>query len=324
MSYESTKNLYDVSRGRSTLASRVTSVDQRWLSADDLTRLCYWVSGEGPVDFLLCDGIGCDGFAWAYLKPYLEEHGRVFHLHMRGHGESEEPRDETRVGIDDLVADWNRVIEVEGLHRSGDSGVHERPLVALGHSMGVQVALALRDARPDLSWAGLILLCGTFEHTATNLYDTPMIERVLPLLRRAAGLGGQRLHKVWSRLLRLPLAVQVARATEMSADLTRKRDIERYLRHLGRMKPSTFLAMLEEVSRHSSRDVLPEINTPALVIGGEKDHFTPPRLSVELAELLPHAELEILVGGTHSAPIEQTIEINQRVRHFLKAHVDCF
>ena len=149
-------------------------------------------------------------------------------------------------------------------------------------------------------------------------------ERVLPILRRAAGVGGQRLHKVWRRLLHLPLAVQVARATEMSADLTRKRDIERYLRHLGRMKPSTFLAMLEQVSRHSSRASLPELDTPALVIGGEKDHFTPPRLSVELAELLPHAELEILEGGTHSAPIEQTIEINQRVRHFLKTHVYCF
>ena len=243
---------------------------------------------------------------------------------MRGHGESEEPKDESCVGIEDLVADWNRIIEVEGLDQSKETNAHVKPLVALGHSMGVQVALALRDARPDLNWAGLILLCGTFEHTATNLYDTPMIERVLPLLRRAANLGGHRLHKVWSRLLHLPLAVQVARATEMSADLTRKRDIERYLKHLGRMEPSTFLAMLEKVSQHSSRTSLPAIDTPSLVIGGEKDHFTPPRLSVELAQLLPHAELEILVGGTHSAPIEQTIEINQRVRHFLKTHIASF
>ena len=318
MSSESIKNLNE--------ALRLSPIGpgQRWVSADDLTRLCYWVSGSGAVDFLLCDGIGCDGFAWAYLKPYLEEHGRVFHLHMRGHGESEEPRDEARVGIEDLVADWERIIEIEHLGQQIDEQDEPRPLIALGHSMGVQVALALRAACPKLPWAGLILLCGTFEHTATNLYDTPMIERVLPLLRRAANIGGSRLHKVWSRMLHLTLAVQVARATEMSADLTRKRDIERYLKHLGRMKPSTFLAMLEQVSLHSSRDSLPEIDTPALVIGGEKDHFTPPRLSVELASLLPHAELEILQGGTHSAPIEQTIEINQRVRHFLKTHVACF
>lgn len=298
------------------------SPEQRWVSASDLTRLTYWVSGAGAFDFLLCDGIGCDGFAWTYLKPYLEERGRVFHLHMRGHGESEEPKDPERVGIEDLVDDWNRVIEVEGLATtsSSDPEAPPRPLIAIGHSMGVQVALALRIARPDLSWAGLVLLCGTFEHTASNLYDTPMIERVLPLLRKAADVGGARLHKVWGRMLRLPFAVQVARATEMSADLTRKRDIERYLKHLARMRPSTFLAMLERVSQHSSRSFLPDIDTPALVIGGELDHFTPPRLSHELAHLLPRADLQILPGGTHSAPIEQTLEINQLVRHFLKTH----
>ena len=286
----------------------------QWFSAEDLTRLCYWQYGAGDVDILLCDGIGCDGFAWTYLLPYLEERGRVFHLHMRGHGESQEPHDPTRIGIEDLVSDWERLISVEGLS--------DRPLVVIGHSMGVQVALALRAHRPDLNWAGLILLCGTFEHTASNLYDTPMIERALPLLRRAARAGGSKLESLWSRMVRLPLAVHVARATEMSADLTRKRDIERYLNHLGRMKPETFIAMLERVSQHSSRAALPELDTPALVIGAELDHFTPPRLSVELSHLLPDAELKILSGATHAAPIEDTVQINKLIRQFLQRCVE--
>ena len=286
----------------------------RWLSADDLTRLCYWERGAGPIDVILCDGIGCDGFAWTYLSPYLEQLGRVFHLHMRGHGESEEPRDPQCVGIEDLVRDWERLIKIEGLG--------ERPLVVIGHSMGVQVALALRAQRPELNWIGLILICGTFEHTASNLYNTSMIERALPLIRRAAQAGGDKLQRLWSRLLRFPLAVHVARATEMSADLTRKRDIERYLDHLSTMRPEMFLTMLERVSQHSSRATLPELDTPALVIGAERDHFTPPRLSVELAELLPDAQLEILAGATHAAPIEETLTINRLVRHFLQTHAE--
>ncbi len=287
-----------------------------WVTAQDLTKLYYSRSGEGPVDYLLFDGIGCDGFVWAYLKPYLEETGRVFHLHMRGHGLSDEPSDPDRVGIDDLISDWDQVIRVERL------GV-ERPLVALGHSMGVQVALELRIRRPDLCWQSLVLMCGTFEHTAGNLYNTSMLERTLPLLEKAAKAGGDRLQRVWSRLVRLPLTVHIARATEMSAELTRKRDIENYLNHLGRMSPAVFLSMLKKMSEHSCRTTLADINTPTLVIAGELDHFTPPQLSVELDHLLPQSELLMIAEGTHSAPIESTIIVNQRVRRFLSAHFFC-
>ena len=286
-----------------------------WVSGQDNTRLHYTVSGEGPVDYLLFDGIGCDGFIWAYLRPYLEETGRVIHLHMRGHGQSEEPQDFSHVDIDWLISDWEQLLRVESLLGS------ERPLIALGHSMGVQVLLELRIRHPKLSWAALVLMCGTFEHTASNLYDTTMIERVLPLLQKAASLGGKNLHRVWKRLVSLPLAVHVARATEMSADLTRKRDIERYLSHLGRMKPDLFLTMLQKMSAHSCRTALSDIDTASLVIAGTLDHFTPPRLSVELDHLLPNSKLLMLAEGTHSAPIEQTIEVNQSIRQFLQQEI---
>ncbi|MEZ4468186.1 MAG: hypothetical protein R3F43_28075 [bacterium] len=35
----------------------------------DGTRLLYEIEGEGDIDLLLCDGIGCDGFIWKYLRP---------------------------------------------------------------------------------------------------------------------------------------------------------------------------------------------------------------------------------------------------------------
>ncbi|MAD60165.1 MAG: hypothetical protein CMH49_01455 [Myxococcales bacterium] len=286
-----------------------------WVSAQDKTRLHYTITGEGPVDYLLFDGIGCDGFIWAYLRPYLEETGRVIHLHMRGHGQSEDPSNSGHVSIDWLISDWEQLLRVESFYDS------KRPLVALGHSMGVQVLLELRARKPELPWAAMVLMCGTFEHTASNLYDTGMIERVLPLLQKAASLGGKNLYRVWKRLINLPLVVHLARATEMSADLTRKRDIERYLNHLGRMKPEFFLTMLQQMSQHSCRTCLADIDTESLVIAGALDHFTPPRLSVELDHLLPNSKLLMLKEGTHSAPIEQTIEVNQSIRQFLQQQV---
>ena len=286
---------------------------ERWVSADDGTLLYYSVSGQldAPIDILLCDGIGCDGFIWVYLRPYLEELGRVIHLHMRGHGRSEEPRDPLRVRIPDIARDWEVVRAAEG---------GARPVVAIGHSMGVQVALELRHRTAEWDWRGLALLCGTFEHTASSFHDTQMLERVLPLLQRGADLGGAALERIWRRLVSFPLAVSVAQLTEVSASLTRKRDIERYLKHLGRMKPKNFLATLSAASEHSARSYLSDISSPVLIMAGERDTFTPPRLSVEMAALLPSAELELVAGGTHATPIEHTIEVNQRVRQWLSLH----
>jgi len=284
---------------------------ERWIESFDGTRLFYTVSGHGPVDFLLCDGIGCDGFIWPYLRPYLEERGRVIHLHMRGHGHSEEPAEPSHVTITDLSEDWGQLVRAEG-------GA-ERPVIAIGHSMGVQVALELAHQHSTWRWAGLILLCGTFEHTASNVHETQMLERALPMLRKAAALGGEALNRLWRRMVRFPLVVNIAQHTEMSPSLTRKRDIERYLDHLGRMKPTTFLAMLSAASEHSARVYLSELETPALIIAGEKDTFTPARLSVEMAALLPQAQLEVIRSGTHVTPIEHTVEVNQLIRRWLSA-----
>ena len=75
--------------------------------------------------------------------------------------------------------------------------------------------------------------------------------------------------------------------------------------------------MLSTVSEHSARIYLGELDTPTLVIAGEKDHFTPASISIEMAQLLPNAQLHIIAEGTHAAPVEHTIEVNQLIRRFI-------
>ena len=143
--------------------------NSKWVNSYDQTRLHYTVGGTGKPTFLLFDGIGCDGFIWPYLRPYLEEIGTVIHLHMRGHGESAEPAQSTHIEISHLAQDWESLFDQEHI-------TQDQPLIGLGHSMGVQVCLELRKKRPDLNWCGLILMCGTFEHTTSHFHDTQMLK----------------------------------------------------------------------------------------------------------------------------------------------------
>ncbi|MEE2785770.1 MAG: alpha/beta hydrolase [Myxococcota bacterium] len=276
------------------------------LHSFDGTEIYYTVSGQGPIDFVLCDGIGCDGFIWRYLRDELATRGRIIHAHMRGHGRSHKPRDPRHVEIRHLADDLNLVLTAE----------RQNPTVVLGHSMGVQVALELWHRHPHHVGA-LILMCGSYGNPVATFHDDPTLERILPLIKQAAHLGGDRLHRIWKRLIGLPIAFHVAQATEIHPDLTRREDFEPYLKHLADMNPGLFFRMLGCAGDHSAEAYLSEIDVPVLVIAGEHDRFTPARLSEKMADGIPNAQLLLVEDGTHTAPIEHPVLVNLSVTDFL-------
>ena len=79
------------------------------------------------------------------------------------------------------------------------------------------------------------------------------------------------------------------------------------------------LAMLRLAGEHSAEDVLARIEVPALVIAAERDTFTPPVLARHMAEEIPGAELLVLTGASHAAPIEQPRVIESALDRWLEA-----
>jgi pimeloyl-ACP methyl ester carboxylesterase len=63
------------------------------------------------------------------------------------------------------------------------------------------------------------------------------------------------------------------------------------------------------------------VNVPALVIGGDRDTFTPPRYAEELAAALPQGELLMVAGGTHVVPLERKERVSERIEKFLRERV---
>ncbi len=272
----------------------------------DGTRLWVSVEGDGPTNFLLCDGIGCNGFIWRYLEPELLRRGRVIHLHMRGHGRSAPPADPAAVEMSHLADDWRCVLDTIGCEQG----------IALGHSMGVQVALELWRRHTE-QVAGLVLVCGSFENPVDTFHDSVVMGYFLPLLQRFTVVGGRPLAHLWRRLVSLPVAYHVARLTEVDPDLARRQDLDRYLDHLSRMDPAVFFRMLRGAARHSARAYLPEINVPSLVVAGSRDRFTPSRLSEEMTSLIHGGQGYVVDDGTHTAPIEQPVRVNLEITRFL-------
>lgn len=281
-----------------------------FVEAADGTRLFFEALGEGAPPIVLTDGIGCDGFAWRYLAPRLGANHQVVHWHFRGHGRSGPPLDREMLSIEDLARDLRHVCDHLGLVRP----------VVVGHSMGVQVALEFYlQNRDDV--AGLILMCGTFGRITSTFHGSNLLAQVLPGLLRGTRMFPSIARAVWGRV---PAAVafRVACAgRELDADRIQEDDFQRYWEHAALMDPDVFLRMLEHAGAHDARGFLEQIEVPALVVAAEHDTFTPLPLALEMTAAIPNAELEVLEGASHAAPVEQPDRIADRVEEFLSSRL---
>ncbi len=254
---------------------------------------------------VLCDGIGCDGYVWRYLRRDLSDRV-VVRWHYRGHGRTPAPRDPARVAIADLADDLAAILDEVGLDRA----------VIAGHSMGVQVALEMyRRHRSRV--AALILACGAPSHPLRTFRGSAALEEILPRVQRWVSRMPSMVNRLTRSVVPTRLAFEIATRLEINRELIEPDDFMPYLEGLARMDSRLFVAMLGEAGRHSADDLLPEIDVPCLVIAGERDGFTPAALSRTMAETIPGAQLLMVEQGSHTAPIERPAVVGAAVREFL-------
>lgn len=282
------------------------------VASSDGSPLFYesWGERATTAPVLLCDGIGCDGYVWRYLRQDFSDRFGL-HPHYRGHGRTAPPRDPTRVTIEDLADDVASVLDDALVDRA----------VLIGHSMGVQVALeTYRRHRDRVS--GLVLVCGAPSHPLRTFKGSAALEDILPIVQKWIHRVPGVINRVTRTLLPTRLAYEVASRLEIRRELVEPRDFMPYLEGMARIDTRLFVAMLSAAGQHSAEDLLPEISTPTLVIAGERDGFTPPERSRAMAEAIPGAELLEIPQASHTAPIERPHLVDSTIRDFVARRVD--
>ncbi len=263
-------------------------------------------TGTGPA-LLFSDGLLCEGHIWKYLIPALREDFRCIHWNYPGHGRSGEPSPFDDLSPERLADDAATVLDHTGAP----------DVVAVGHSLGVQVSLELWRRHPERVRA-LVLVCGSPGRLIETFHQSSMLGYALPLLDAATRFLPRQVNEIWRRLpfgasLRLALLTR-----EVNPRLIRNADLADYLGRLSRVDFRVALRMAAAAGRHDATGYLGEIRAPTLVVAGEEDRFTPPERSRQLAESIPGAELLLVRGGTHSLPIEMPDLFSLAVRRFLE------
>jgi len=280
--------------------------EKRFKGADG-SDLYYRIAGEQHQRWaILCDGIGCDGYMWRYIIPQLiENEYRVLHWHYPGHGYSGAAPDLSKIGIEDFAGHLRLLCEQLSI---------SQPLL-IGHSMGVQVGLqAVRDG---LEVEALGLIFGAAGRILDQYGGNDRLGRYLPLIRSAIAAQRDVVRLAWKNLVPTRLGLAVGLLTELNAMRIRPADFMPYLERLSNMDPEVFFAVLARAAEHDARPWLSEIDVPAIILAGDSDSFTPPKLSHAMHAALPDSRLHIIKDASHAGPLEFPEETGLLLQSYL-------
>jgi pimeloyl-ACP methyl ester carboxylesterase len=275
-------------------------------TAADGAQLSYRADGEGETALVACNGIGVSTFFWRSIAEHFSTSCAFVTWDYRGHGRSPVPARPQDASIAQCAGDLFAVMDALGLERA----------VLLGHSMGAQVILeAYRQHRDRVQ--ALVPVLGA----SGKVVPQPALARIVIEL-------GERYAPVFEALLRTGLRTpglwQVLRALRVvHPDLCPREEFEPYFEHLAGLDLRAYFALARDLLSHDATGLLPSVEVPALVIGGERDLFVPQARSRELAAKIPGAELLMLREGSHAALVEQPELVALTLEKFLRRHQLC-
>jgi len=252
-------------------------------------RLHYDEQGHGPPLILLHGG-GLSSASWTAFAKAAARRFRVFRLDSRGHGQTSNPSG--AISYDLMADDVAAFLRARHLHR---------PLI-LGYSDGGIVALTLARKHPELARA--LVVAGA----APVARDTRHY------------LAGLKRHFAVDRRGELRPADLDAVARERPAM------VERYQALHPRADPAYWRTLLSDVWPMWSRPVgytraqLARVETPTLVLLGDRDEFFRPEDGRRLARMLPRGELALVSGAGHAFFRDAPERFRRIAERFLAAH----
>ena len=261
-------------------------------------QLHYVELGGGPLVVLL-HGFPEFWFSWRHQLPALAAAGfRAVALDQRGYNLSSKPRGLEAYRASRLARDVARAIEQLG---------QQRAAAVVGHDWGGGVAWTFAMRHPE-----------RLERLA--ILNAPHPLTFLAHLRRP-----DQLRRSWYMFFfQLPWLPEAALRAGNFAAVRRQLRAPEYVEALS--QPGALSAAINyyrAMFRHGvptlRATARSPIQTPVLIIWGERDRFLRPELAEPPAALVPNRRLERLVEVSHWPHLEQPGRVNDLLIRFLRA-----
>jgi pimeloyl-ACP methyl ester carboxylesterase len=249
--------------------------------------IAYRCAGHGPA-LVLLHGFTLDSRIWQRQLEELSDRFMVVAWDAPGAGASSDPREPF------TMSDWAQVLA--------------RFLVF----MAIERAHIL-----GMSWGGVL---------AQEFYRLyPARTRSLILAGTYAGWKGSLPPDVCSQRLaastrgaELPIEEFVPQWIPGLIGAAASQDVRDELSHVvADLHPLGFRMMARTLADTDTRDLLPHIDVPTLLLWGDDDRRSPLSIAEQLRDWIPAAELVVMPKAGHVANMEQPDAFNAHVRRFL-------
>ena len=268
------------------LQARLSSVDKLTTVEVDGIRIVYRQAGHGQAMVLL-HGFLCDSRCWKCQLAELSDQFRVIAWDAPGAGASADPPDSfTTTDYAHCLAAFLDKIDAERPH-------------VLGLSWGGILAQEFYRLYPDRPRC--LVLAGTYAGWRGSLPEDVWKERLASCLTDAAGPRESVVSK-------FPPGVFTATA---SNELR-----EEFSTIVSDFHPIGFRLMSLSAAEMDTRDLLPHIAVPSLVLWGDDDRRSPTYVAQQLFEAVPNAHLAIIPNAGHLSNMEQPWLFHEHVRRF--------
>ena len=252
-------------------------------------QLHYELSGraDAPV-VMLSNSLGTRLEMWDPQMQALTERYRVLRYDSRGHGRSDAPDGPYTI---DLLAD-----DALGLL----DALHIERVHFCGLSKGGMVGQVLGARHGDRLIS--LALCSTSCHMpARELWE----ERIRVARKHGmAALADGVVERWFTEAFRREPSIAVDRVRQMILDTP----------------AHGYAACCAAIRDMDLRELIRDIRLPTLVIVGDKDPATPPKMAEEIQSRIPGARLEVVPDAAHLLNIEQDVVFDAALTSLLDRH----
>jgi len=260
---------------------------------EDGKSIFYEIQGNPNAQevVLFLNGLTQTADNWGLVTPYFKSHYRILLLDLIFQGRSEktgEPRN-----FDQHARDVRTVMAACGIEK----------VILIGISYGSLVAQHFTLLFPDC--VTTLVLLSTFAH------KTPYYEAIELSWWRALETGGYNL------MLDIMLPT-VLSENYFASPLIPINKMKNARAEVNQNSQAIFNLMKATRDRPDFRAQLRKINTPCLIVQGEKDFLFPVHLAEEVQKNISGSELKVIAGAGHTLNLEHVPEVAKGILSYLE------
>lgn len=252
-------------------------------------------------------GLLCSNNQFKFQIPYFEDLGYQVLLHDYRYHHSSSQDDIESCNFPNISRDLHELLTELNIKKT----------LFIGHSMGVNICLEHSRRYPE-DVSAQVLISGTVVPPQDIMFDSNVVDIAMPYIEAFTKKYPDLFKTVWKHSYKNPVVQYAIFDGGFNKKQVEMEFIQLYMKKISELPENLFFHLLKLMHDHDIINHLESIETPTLVIGGDKDKIIPNYLQLILTKHLPKSQLYIVKDGSHVPQVDFPQMINHRITQFMK------